>query len=311
MLVALAAVWGASFLFIAIAVPALGALGLADVRILLAAVALAVPVALRGGFPRIGRRPGAWFFLGSVNVAVPFTLICFAQLTIPASLAAIVNATTPLWAVLVGAVALGDRVRPVTVVGLVLGVLGVALVVGLAPVEENLDTALAVAASVGAGLCYAIGSHFAKRRFSGEAPATMATGQLVTAGLVLLPLVALVPPREMPDGGQIAAVVALAIGSTSLAYLLYFRLIEEVGVNSTLTVTYLVPVFGVVWAALFRDETITPGMVLGGLLVAAGVALVTRGAPARTPQPPPEPAPPAPTAATSPAPGSRSAAARR
>lgn len=311
MLLALAALWGASFLFIAIAVPALGAVGLADARILLAALVLAVPVALRGGFPRIDRRPRPWLVLASINVALPFVLICFAQLTIPASLAAIVNATTPMWAVLVGAVALGDRVRPVTVVGLALGVLGVALVVGLSPVEVNAATALAVAASAGAGLCYAIGSHFAKHHFAGEAPATMATGQLVTAGLVLVPLALLVPPRELPDGGQVAAVAALAIGSTSLAYLLYFRLIEEVGVNSTLTVTYLVPVFGVLWATLFRDERITGGMVLGSLLVLAGVALVTRGAPARTPQPPPEPAPPAPTEAWPAPPPARSGAARR
>jgi drug/metabolite transporter (DMT)-like permease len=277
MLLGLAALWGASFLFIAIAVPAFGAIGLADARVLLATAVLALPAALRGALPHLRARPGAWFVLGTTNVAIPFALICFAQLTIPASLAAIVNATTPLWGVLVGAVALGQRVTGLTVVGLATGVAGVAMVVGLSPVEGGLDTVLAVSASAGAGLCYAVGSHFAKQNFTGEAPSTMAIGQLFTAGVVLLPLVLLVQPREVPTGGELAAVAALAVGSTSLAYLLYFRLIDEVGVNSTLTVTYLVPVFGVLWATLFRDEHFTGGMIAGSALVLVGVALVTRG----------------------------------
>jgi drug/metabolite transporter (DMT)-like permease len=277
MLLALAAAWGASFLFIAIAVPAFGAIGVADARVLLAAAVLAAVAVWRGALPRLRERPRAWLILGTVNVAIPFTLISAAQLTIPASLAAIVNATTPMWAVLVGGVALGERVGTITVAGLVAGVAGVALVVGLAPVEPDLRTLASVGAVALAGLGYAIGSHFAKRRFSGVAPATMAIGQLFTAGVVLLPVLALVGPRETPDGGQVAAIVALAVPCTAVAYLLYFRLIAEVGVNSTLTVTYLVPVFGVLWAALFRGERITLGMVAGTALVFAGVALVSRG----------------------------------
>jgi len=277
MLLALAAVWGASFLFIAIAVPALGAVGLADARVLVAAAVLVAVAALRGGLPRFRERPRDWLVLGLFNVAIPFALISAAQLTIPASLAAIVNATTPLWAVLVGALALGDRVEAGTGAGLAAGVVGVALVVGMAPVEGGLDTILAVTASLLAGLCYAIGSHFAKARFAGEAPATMAIGQLATAGALLLPLLVVLPPREAPTGGEIAAVLGLAVPCTAIAYLLYFRLIDEVGVNPTLTVTYLVPVFGVLWATLFRDERITAGMVAGAALVLAGVALVSSG----------------------------------
>lgn len=284
MLTALGALWGASFLFIAIAVPALGAIGTADARVVLAALALAAVAVWRGRLPRFRERPGPWLVLGTVNVAIPFALISGAQLTIPASLAAIVNSTTPLWSVLVGAVLLGDRVRPVTAAGLACGVVGVAMVVGLAPVEGSLETILAVIAVSLAGLGYALGSHFAKRRFAGEAPVTMAIGQLATAGVVLLPMLLVLPPRDAPTGGEIAAVLGLAVPCTAIAYLLYFRLIEEVGVNSTLTVTYIVPVFGVLWATLFRDEEITLGMLGGALLVLAGVALVTRGG---RPAPPP------------------------
>src|SRR5687767_6381121 len=156
MLVALAALWGASFLFNAIAVPALGAIGLAESRVVLGVAVLAAFAAWRGALPKIRERRREWFLLGTFNVGIPFALICYSQLTIPASLAAIVNATTPLWAVLVGAAALGHRPTVSTAVGLVTGVLGVALVVGLAPIEADVETVLAVTASALAGLCYAI-----------------------------------------------------------------------------------------------------------------------------------------------------------
>ena len=285
MLVALAALWGASFLFNAIAVPALGAIGLSEMRVALGVLVLGAFAAWRGLLPRIRRMPRAWFVLGATNVAIPFALIAYAQLTIPASLAAVVNATTPMWAVLVGAAVLGLRPSAITAGGLVLGVVGVALVVGLAPIDLDADTLLAVGASALAGLCYALGSHFAKQRFTGEAPETLAVGQLFTAAVVLLPLLAFAPVREAPSAGQLAAVVALAVSSTAVAYLLYFRLIEEVGVSSTLSVTYLVPVFGVLWAGLFRDEHITGGMLAGTAIVVAGVALVTRGSAEKPPEP--------------------------
>jgi drug/metabolite transporter (DMT)-like permease len=277
MLLALAAAWGASFLFIAIAVPAFGAVGVADARVLGGAAVLAALAVWRGGLPRLHERPQAWLVLGAVNVAIPFTLISAAQLTIPASLAAIVNATAPMWGVLVGVVALGDRVNAITVTGLGAGVAGVALVVGLAPVDLDVRTLLSVAAVALAALGYGIGSHFAKQRFTGEPPIGMAIGQLLVAGALLLPVLAVVGPRETPDAGQVWAIVGLAVPCTALAYLLYFRLIAEVGVNSTLTVTYLVPVFGVLWATLFRDERITLGMAAGTLLVLAGVFLVSHG----------------------------------
>ena len=277
LLVVLAALWGASFLFNAIAVGAFGAIGLAEARVGLGVIVLGAYAAWRRGLPRIRTRPREWFVLGAFNVGIPFALIGYSQLTIPASLAAIVNATTPLWAVLVGMAALGHRPTRGTAAGLVLGVVGVALVVGLSPVPGDLDTVLAVAASALAGLCYAIGSHFAKQRFAGDPPATVAVGQLFTAAVLLAPLLLLAPVRDTPTGGELAAVVGLAVSSTAIAYLIYFRLIAEVGVNSTLSVTYLVPVFGVLWATLFRDEHITGGMLAGTVVVLAGVALVTRG----------------------------------
>ena len=277
MLLALAALWGASFLFIRVAVDDLGPVALADGRLLLAVVGLVAILAL-------ARRPAArrrapvsrYLLLGAVNAALPFTLIAAAETRLDASLAAILNASTPLFAALVAALVGDERMTLRRAIGLVLGVAGVGLVVGLAHVEStDLGFFAAAAASLLAALCYAVGTTYAKHAMGDEPPATIALGQLLAAGVVLLPLVAAVPPPHAPDGGDLAALAALAVACTSLAYLLYFRLVSEVGPTSALTVTYLVPVFGVLWAAVFLGESVTVGTLAGGALILASVALVT------------------------------------
>jgi drug/metabolite transporter (DMT)-like permease len=298
-LVALAAMWGASFIFIDIAVPALGAIAMAGSRALLAAsvlalYALATRQALRTGVP-----PAVVFLVGAVNVAAPFALISAAQLTIPPSLAAIINATAPLFSAVFAAVFIGHRMTGKLAAGLALGLLGVALVVGLAPVDLDAKTLLAVAASTGAAACYAAGGHLHKAHFARVSPAAAATVQQLAAAVLLAPLLLADPPRAAPDGGQIVAVVALAVGASGIGYLIYFRLIAELGATSALTVTYLVPVFGVLWAAIFRGDEITFGMLAGAAVVLAGVALVTAASSPGSGGPS-DPAPPSPTGAAPP-----------
>jgi drug/metabolite transporter (DMT)-like permease len=275
-LVALAALWGASFIFIDIAVPALGAIAMADSRALLAAGVLALYAAATRQTLRTGVALPVVAAVGAVNVAAPFALISAAQLTIPPSLAAIINATAPLFSAAIAAVWLAQRMTLRLAAGLALGLVGVALVVGLAPVELNGRTLLAVAASTGAAACYAAGGHLHKRHFAGVPSAAAATAQQLAAGLLLAPLLLADPPTAAPDAGQVAAVIALAVGASGVGYLIYFRLIAELGATSAMTVTYLVPVFGVLWAALFRGEEITAGMVAGTALVLAGVLAVSR-----------------------------------
>lgn len=278
MLIALAAVWGASFLFIAIAVEELGAIGVAEGRVVLALVGLmAYAVAVRR-LPSLRARWRGYLLLGTVNAALPFALIAAAEETIPASLAAIVNATAPLFSALGAAIWLSEPMDRRGAAGLGLGVAGVALVVGLAPVHLDAATLLAVGASLAAAAAYAVGGHVVKLRFAGETPLALAIGQQAMAMLVLLPLLAVVPPRHAPGSGTVWAIVGLGLACTALAYLLYFRLIAELGATSALTVTYLVPVFGVLWAAIFRDEHITAGMIAGAAIVLAGVVMVTRRA---------------------------------
>src|SRR3954453_487043 len=272
MLLALAAVWGASFLFIRVAVDDLGPVVLADARLLLAAAALAPFVAFSARRTVPLRR---YVALGVVNAALPFTLIALAETRLDASLAAILNASTPLFAALIAAIIGDELMTRRRAAGLVLGMAGVAVVVGLAHVEADLAFFGAAACSLGAALCYAAGTTYLKHTTEGEAPGTLALYQLAAGGFVLLPLVAAVPPPPAPDAGDVLALAGLAIGSTSLAYLLFFRLVAEVGPTSTLTVTFLVPVFGVLWGTLFVGQEKPRGTIAGGALILASVGLVT------------------------------------
>jgi drug/metabolite transporter (DMT)-like permease len=275
MLLALAALWGASFLFIRVAVDTLGPVALADARLLLAALALVPLIPLVGLAARRRAPLRRYLLLGALNAALPFTLIALAETRLDASLAAILNASTPLFAAIVASVIGDEAFTGRRAFGLLLGMGGVALVVGLAHVDVDWAFAGAAACSLGAALCYALGSTYVKHRMAGETPGALALYQQLAGGLVLLPLLAAFPPHAAPSGGEVAAVTGLAVASTSLAFLIYFRLLAEVGPTNTLTVTFLVPVFGVLWATLFLGEQITAGTLAGGALILLSVAFVT------------------------------------
>ena len=286
MLLALAALWGASFLFMRVAVPEFGPIVLADARVALAGVVLLGYAMAVGTRPALRARWRDYLLLGSVNAALPFSLLAAAQLEIEASLAAVLNAMAPLFGALVAAVWLGERVSVAARFGLVLGVLGVALVVGLSPFEIDATFVLAVLACLAAAFAYGIGANIVRVRFKGEPPLSMAVGQQLAAAVVLLPLIPAMPLRGTPDAVDILCVFALALGSTGIAYLLYFRLLRELGATGGMTVIFVVPVFGVLWGALFLDERIHLGTLLGGAVILLSVWLITRTpAPAEVPQP--------------------------
>jgi drug/metabolite transporter (DMT)-like permease len=282
MLLALAALWGASFLFMRVAVPALGPIVLADARVAIAGVALLGYAVAIGARPALRARWRDYLLLGAVNAALPFSLLSAAELEIDASLAAVLNAMAPLCGALVGAVWLGQRVTTAAKAGLVLGVAGVALVVGLSPFTIDVAFMAAVLACLAAAFAYGVGANLVRVRFAGEPPLAMAIGQQVAAAVVLLPLVPIVPVRSAPDAVDVACVLTLALASTSVAYLLYFRLLAELGATGGMTVIFVVPVFGVLWGALFLGETIHLATIAGGAVILASVWLITR-----TPAPPP------------------------
>lgn len=271
----LGALWGGSFLFIRVAVPALGPALLMGLRVFLAAVALALYAVAMGRLGGLRSRWRQFLVLGGLNAALPFTLIAAAQINLTASLASILNSTTPMFTAVVAALWIGESLTLRKMVGLLLGSAGVVVLVGWNPLPMNGAVILSILASLAAALAYGLGGVYARRTFSGVPPLMMAVGQQAAAAAILLPLAAATIPEEAPPLNAVFSVLALALLSTALAYLLYFRLIANVGPTKTLSVTFLVPVFGVVFGVLLLNEPFGPGTLAGMGIILAGVALVT------------------------------------
>lgn len=276
LLVLLAALWGASFVFIRIAAPALGPLPLTYARLGLAATALLLLAFARRRVPPFRTRWREFAVLGTINSAMPFALFSFALLHVPASTGAILNATSPFFAAIAAAHWLGEALTRRKVAGMVLGLAGVTALVGWHPEAISVDVALALAACLAAALCYALGGVYAKHRLGDVPSLAVACASQMTAALALMPLLPFTTIPGPVTAVVAANVVALALASTALAYLIYFRLIADAGPQRALTVTFLIPLFGVLWGAVFLGEPVTPGMLAGGALVVAGTALALR-----------------------------------
>jgi drug/metabolite transporter (DMT)-like permease len=271
-LVSLAAIWGASFLFIRIAAPVIGPVATADLRMLIAGAALVAYYALTGFDAQWRLRWREYLAIGALNSAAPFLLYAYAALELSVGLLAVLNATSPMWAALLGAVALREPLTIRRVTGLVVGMAGVALVSG----PEASTRWLSIAAALGAALCYALTGIALKRWGQGGTARGMAVGTQLAGGVLLLPLLAIAPPANVTPGVA-GAMLALGVVCGAVAYVLYFRLIADIGATGALTVTYLIPLFGVLWGALALGEALTAARVLGALVVSVGTVLVLRG----------------------------------
>jgi drug/metabolite transporter (DMT)-like permease len=272
-LIVLAALWGATFLFLRIAVPALGPATLIEARVGIAAVFLALVGLALGRRLDWRARWRHYLLLGGLNSALPFVLLAYAAQSLPASLLSVLNATTPTFGAIVMAVYTRTRPTPRVLAGLVVGLVGVGITLGIETLAAP-GAGLAVAACLGATLSYGIATAYTKHAAGDDAFAS-AHGSMWGAALLVLPLALLFPAPAFPGPGVTAAVLALGIACTGIAYLLYFRLITEVGPTSTLTVTFLIPVFGILWGVLFLGESIGWNTFVGTAVVLIGTALVT------------------------------------
>jgi drug/metabolite transporter (DMT)-like permease len=273
-LVSLAAIWGASFLFNRITAPVLGPVLTAELRTLIAGVALAAWFAFSGFDPQWRRWWRQYIVVGILSSAVPFLLWAYAALTLPAGLLSVLNATSPMWGALCSAFLLGERLHGKRVLGLVLGFFGVALVTQ--PTGQETLPYPAVAAALAAAFCYGLAAAYMKR-WAGDVPSRgMAVGTQLVAGVILIPFIPLWPPAAAPTPLVAASMLALGLVCGAIAYLLYFRLIADIGATGALTVTYLIPVFGVLWGAVFLGEALSAAMLAGAALVVLGTVFVLR-----------------------------------
>jgi len=273
-LLALSAIWGASFLFMRMGAPVLGPVPLIACRVSFAAIFLAlVGAALRKPLD-LRRNAGHYLVLGLFNSALPFLLFAFAARTLSASLLSILNATAPIWGAVIGAVWTRTALAARSLLGLAMGVAGVALLVGLAPGTLREGAPLAIALALAASFSYGIATNYARSAKAVE-PFANAHGSMWGATLLIAPALPFAPPSAPPTLPIALAVLALGVVCSGIAYLLYFRLIADIGAASALTVTFLVPVFGVLWGHLVLGEPLGWNTLAGAAIVLVGTALVT------------------------------------
>jgi drug/metabolite transporter (DMT)-like permease len=276
-LLLLGAIWGASFLFMRVAAPEFGPIALSGIRIAIAASFLLAVLAWRGGAGALLDKALPLAALGAMNSALPFSLFAFATLSITAGATAVLNASTPLFAGVIAYFWLRDRLSPAAIVGLVVGFGGVVTLVWDRVSFGNGSGIWAPLAGLAASLSYGLAANFAKQRLAGVPPLVSATGSLLAATLLLMPLTVIYWPPVMPGLSSWLFVVVLGIACTAFAYILYFRLLARIGPAKTVTVTYLIPLFGMLWGLVFLGERITASMLIACGVILLGTALATGG----------------------------------
>jgi drug/metabolite transporter (DMT)-like permease len=275
----LAALWGASFVFMRLGAAEFGPVALSALRVALAAACLLPLAARRGELAALRGHAAAIAVVGLVNSALPFVAAAWATLALGSGLASIFNATSPLWGALIAWAWLGERPSPWRVAGLALGFGGVVALAaaksGLAPLAGGLGVPAAIAAGLFAAACYGYAVHYTRRRVQGLPSIAVAAGsQLAAAAWLAAPAVWLWP-TQLPGPRAWAATAALALLSTAWAYILYFRLIQRAGPSRAIAVTYLIPVFALVWATLLLGEHVDAAMLGGCVVILAGTALAS------------------------------------
>ncbi|MBK8741518.1 MAG: DMT family transporter [Betaproteobacteria bacterium] len=274
-LLLLAMLWGGSFLFMRLAAPEFGAVAMAETRVAVAAIMLYAIVWRHGLTRELWANWRGLGLVGATNSALPFTLFGYAMLSITAGFGAILNATSPLFGAVLAYFWLRERLPWLRIAGLMIGFAGVALLVWGKPAFSVGGDGWAIAAILVAAVSYTIGPLYTKRNLARVPSLVVATGSQVSAALLLLPFAVAFWPPENPSAGAWAAAIVLGIASTGLAYILYFRLIKNIGPTRAIAVTFLVPAFGMLWGMLFLGETVTANMIAGCAVILAGTALAT------------------------------------
>lgn len=276
-LLLLGAIWGASFLFLRVASPEFGPILLIWLRVTGAALALSPFFLGRRHRQLLVRNSGKLTLLGLSNAAFPFTLLAIAALQLESGFSALLNASTPIFAALIGFLWLRAPLSAMQILGLLVGLLGVAILVGdRFSFAEDGPTSWAICATLVATASYGFSAQFTKRFFSDVPPMICASGGLIAASILLLPLVFFTLPREIPSPTAIGCAITLSLLSTAFAFVLIFDILSRCGATATTTVTFIIPIFGVIFGATFLGEQVTGRMILGMIVALLGAALVTK-----------------------------------
>lgn len=277
LLVFLSVLWGATFFFIAIAVPEIPPFTLVLARVGLAAAVL-VPIVYVMGY-RLPATPAAWYpFLvqSIINNVIPFTLMVYGQQRIASGLAAVLNATTPLFTLIVARLFAGEALTPSKLGGVLLGLAGVAVLIGPEALNANAASVIGMLCLLGTSLCYGISALW-MRRFRHVPPLVTSASQLTCSTVLLLPLAAFADRfwlLPMPSTPALLAVLGLAVLATALAYIVFFRISASAGPNNVMLVTLLIPITATALGVLVLKEALTLHQVAGAIVIASGLIVI-------------------------------------
>lgn len=280
-LLLLGAVWGASFLFIGVAAPDFGPITLMFLRVFVGGLILFIIAYLTHRHQniqdtiRLRQNWRKYLTVGLLNCALPFTLIAYAELKVTASLAAILISTMPLFTAVIAGIWGSEQLTRRKMWGVLLGVIGVAVLVGGGPLALNVEVIVAILALLVAACSYSTATVYAGKYISGLPPVFASTMQLLGAAILMAVPAIWAGPSERPSSLAIINLTALVLLSTTFAYIIYFFLLKEVGPTRTASVTFITPLFGTLWAVVFLDEPVSIGMFFGLAVILASVRLVT------------------------------------
>lgn len=274
-LILLAALWGSSFLFMRLSVPEFGAIPMMMVRTALAGLLLLPLLIWKNHHQLMINNIIPISIAGIIGSAIPFSLIAYSTLYVTAGFASVLNAATPMFAAAVGFIWLGHRLSKMATSGLVIGITGVLILVWDKIGFSSGNIALAILAGVSGTLCYGLAVNFTKQKLSGVTPLAITTGSLLAAAIFLLPMAIYWWPEKLPSNQAWLNVALLAIACTALAQILFFRLIAKTGATNATTVTFLIPVFGILWGNIFLDEALEIGMLIAGSVILVGTGMST------------------------------------
>lgn len=274
LLILLAAIWGSSYLFLRLATPAMGISLTMASRIVLGALVMIAVFTYTKKLPDYKLFWKQYIILGILNIVLPFTFITYSITNLNASIGAILNATTPLFTIIVSSIWQKEQLNYKKIAGIIVGLLGLTILVGWMPLDLTPGVVLAIVLSLSASLSYAVGAVYTRKYLKQAEPLKTATGMMSAAAVLVMPLLVSSPVTTFPGFEIAAAVFVLGVLCTALGYSLYFKLLSNVGATNASVVTMMVPVFSLLWGLLFLHEPVTPAVILGLLFIIGSLKII-------------------------------------